>query len=690
MIFGNLDSLRKNYRNFFKMSNMTPKKKLEEKDIFLKTTPDPDIEIPAALNLEDSRRLLQELKLKEIELELLNEELSHKNEQLSNKLKIYSDFFDNSTLPLLSLNSNGTISLANEAFADFIKQPLSKLEGSNLRDYLTSEFSDKLQFLLSQTGSITLKFETPYAEKIEAYADVKISSNRQTSQLTLHPLTTTVLEEKHATDEQIYRAIGESINYGIWVCAPDGRNIYASDSFLKLVGITREQCSDFGWGDVLHPEDKERTIAAWKECVQTGGKWDIEHRYRGVDNKWYYVLARGVPVKNKTGEIIYWAGINLDITELKNVQLSLKDSEDRYKALFESMPIGLAISDTSGKIIYGNNKSRSLLGINRAELKRGIDISRWNFVRKEGLEIVPAKLPDMKEYYINRVIENTEIGIVRDNKEITWLNVTAAPLQNPNEILIAFIDITEKIERENQLKMLSEKFQELNATKDKFFSIIAHDLKNPFNSILGFSELMMKNLSKYTIEEIERFIGIIHSTSKNAYNLLENLLNWSRTQTGTIEFSPNNYDLNEIILSNLDFVKNYALKKSIRINYEPSGKLIVNIDKNMIDTVFRNLLTNSIKFSYPGEKVDLKVEDEGDNYRISIRDYGIGIEEENMDKLFRIDSKYSSFGTNNEKGSGLGLIISKEFIERHEGHIRVKSEYGKGSEFIFTLPKAVF
>lgn len=667
---------------------MTSKKKLEEKDIYIKPTPAPNVEISAALNLEDSRRLLQELKLKEIELELLNEELNKKNEHLNNKLKIYSGFFESSTLPLILLTQEGSIVLANEAFAQFIKYPHNSLEGNNFRKYLASEFSDNLNSILSQSGNDILIFETRDGEKIEANAEIKLSSDHRFSQLTLHPLPVPFIDEKRAHDEQIYRAIGESINYGIWVCTPDGRNIYASDSFLKLVGMTQKQCSDFGWGDVLHPEDKDRTITAWKQCVQAGGNWDIEHRYRGIDGKWYYVLARGVPVRNKNGEIIYWAGINLDINELKNIQLSLKESEDRYKVLFESMPIGLAISDTSGKIIYGNKKSRSLLCISRSELKKGIDLSRWNFVRKVGSEIRPTELPNMNHYFITHEIENTEIGIVKDNNQITWLNVTAAPLQNPNEILIAFIDITEKIERENQLKMLSEKFQELNITKDKFFSIIAHDLKNPFNSLLGFSELMMKNLSKYTLEEIERFIGIIHGTSKNAYNLLENLLNWSRTQTGTIEFSPGTYDLNEIIFSNLDFVKNYALKKNIKINYESTGKFFVDIDKNMIDTVFRNLLTNSIKFSYPGEKVDIKIEEQGTDYQISIKDYGIGIEEENLEKLFRIDSKYSSFGTNNEKGSGLGLIISKEFIERNKGKIWVNSEFGKGSEFIFTLPKS--
>jgi PAS domain S-box-containing protein len=125
------------------------------------------------------------------------------------------------------------------------------------------------------------------------------------------------IEQALRESERLYRAIGESIDYGVWVCEPDGRNIYASDSYLKLVGITQEQCSSFGWGDTLHPDDAERTIAAWKECVRTGNLWDIEHRFRGVDGQWHPILARGAPVRDERGKVLYWAGINLDISRLK-------------------------------------------------------------------------------------------------------------------------------------------------------------------------------------------------------------------------------------------------------------------------------------------------------------------------------------------------------------------------------------
>jgi len=159
------------------------------------------------------------------------------------------------------------------------------------------------------------------------------------SDITLHKQA----EEALRNSERLYRAIGESIDYGVWVCAPDGRNIYASDSFLKMVGQTQEECSNFGWGEVLHPDDAERTIAAWKECVRTEGNWDIEHRFRGVDGNWHHILARGVPVRNERGEITSWAGINLDIGRLNRTEETLREREielqeaDRRKTEFLAM-----------------------------------------------------------------------------------------------------------------------------------------------------------------------------------------------------------------------------------------------------------------------------------------------------------------------------------------------------------------
>ena len=189
------------------------------------------------------------------------------------------------------------------------------------------------------------------------------------------------MEQELQQSERLYRAIGESINYGVWVCAPDGRNIYASESFLKMVGLTQEECSSFGWGNVLHPDDAERTIAAWQECVRTEGVWDIEHRFRGVDGEYHHVLARGIPVRDDQGQITCWAGINLDIDHLKQMQEDLRRSRDelelrvqerttqlrRQAELLDLAHDAVILRDMEGRIAFWNNGAEDTYGFMREE-----------------------------------------------------------------------------------------------------------------------------------------------------------------------------------------------------------------------------------------------------------------------------------------------------------------------------------
>ncbi len=239
---------------------------------------------------------------------------------------------------------------------------------------------------------------------------------------------------------------------------------------------------------------------------------------------------------------------------------------------------------------------------------------------------------------------------------------------------------------ETKVEQRTKELKELNATKDKFFSIIAHDLKNPFNTMLGFSELMMFNLDAYDKEQILEFINVIHSTSKKAYSLLENLLEWSRSQTGRIELKPEKIDLSNLTEENISLVHGIANNKDIKIINEVIKDTAAYADLNMINTVIRNLLTNALKYTAKGGTVKISSEAHDGVVKISIKDNGIGIKEEDLGKLFRIDANFSTPGTEDEEGTGLGLILCKEFIQKNNGKIEAKSRLGEGSEFSFTLP----
>jgi two-component system, sensor histidine kinase and response regulator len=239
---------------------------------------------------------------------------------------------------------------------------------------------------------------------------------------------------------------------------------------------------------------------------------------------------------------------------------------------------------------------------------------------------------------------------------------------------------------EKKVELRTQELKELNATKDKFFSIIAHDLKNPFNTLMGFTELLLENLGDYSTEKLKEFIGILYDTSRQSYALLENLLEWSRAQTGRLQMNAETIDLNAITNESLDLLSNLAAKKKIIIHNDIQGESIVMADANMILTVIRNLISNAIKYTRDGGSITIDVNRKKDFYELSVTDTGIGIKPENMEKLFRIDINYSTRGTADESGTGLGLILCKEFVQKNGGSLWVESEYGKGSTFKFTVP----
>jgi signal transduction histidine kinase len=254
-------------------------------------------------------------------------------------------------------------------------------------------------------------------------------------------------------------------------------------------------------------------------------------------------------------------------------------------------------------------------------------------------------------------------------------------------------DITKRKMAEEEIKLKNEELQKLNASKDKFFSIIAHDLKGPFNAIEGFSVLLSEQISEKNYEGIETYAHIINKTSRQTLDLLTNLLDWSRSQSGRMEFNPGFVELvsliGEVTLAFLDI----AAQKGITIRKVLPQNAPIYADKNMISNVLRNLISNALKFTRPNGTVIISVEKQKNELTISVSDTGVGLSKSRIDNLFQIDKSYSTPGTQKEKGTGLGLILCKDFVEKHSGKIWVESEEGNlpagkagGSTFYFSLP----
>jgi len=385
----------------------------------------------------------------------------------------------------------------------------------------------------------------------------------------------------------------------------------------------------------------------------------------------------------------------------------IKDKESRFltvnKRLLKVMH-AKSLDDIIGKTDYDSTPTKEAADLYFQDERRII---------ATGAPIINKEEIGFDENDRERVISTTKVpfydvdgniaGIVGIGRDITKQKNAEKQLreqaQNLQEVNIILEERQEKIQQQSEelnkqaqdLKKANVQLEYLNATKNKFFSIIAHDLKNPFQAIFGFSELLLRNYDDFDAPQKMDLLGMIKTSSESAYNLLENLLQWARTQTDRIKYNPAPSDIAELIEQNITLNQASAENKHISLISECNCPSKAFSDKNMINLVLRNLISNAIKFTNDGGIVTIQCSEDKkkpDQIEISIVDTGIGISQENIKKLFRIDEYFSTAGTAGESGTGLGLIICKEFVEKNKGEIKIQSELGVGTTFTFTLLKA--
>ncbi len=248
--------------------------------------------------------------------------------------------------------------------------------------------------------------------------------------------------------------------------------------------------------------------------------------------------------------------------------------------------------------------------------------------------------------------------------------------------------VLDKAEVEKELEISKKKLEEQSTNKDKFFSIISHDLKNPLGTILNTAEFFNEEYDNLVDHERKELVNIIKTSSENLYELLEGLLDWSRARMGSLEFIPQKVNLYILVSEIFQLVQYNADIKEINLTNNIDRNLLVLADKNMINLILRNLISNAVKFSRNGGSVKILSDVKDNEIIIIVQDNGIGISEKDQKKLFRIEVHHTSIGTNNEPGTGVGLILCKELVEKHGGKIWVESQLRKGSKFMFSLPKS--
>ena len=400
-----------------------------------------------------------------------------------------------------------------------------------------------------------------------------------------------------------------------------------------------------------------------------------------------------VPLQAKNGELISvetyvskgeWNGVPAVFGVSKDITL-LKQSEEKFSKTFHNNIAAMAVTSIEdNKFIEVNDAFLELMEYKREEVigKTANGINAFNDPSKREIA--------MQEIHNKGFFRNIEVGIITKNKvnKVGLFSGEIFYIGKESLLLTECVDITAIRESEKIIKESEENLRILNSEKDKFFSIIAHDLKSPFTALLGFSDLMVKGIDKFSISQFKEMSDKLNSSAQKLYSLLSNLLEWSLLQRNLSKLIPVSFSIRQCIEDSVATEKHLLNQKEINLDIQFESDIYVMADLRMIESTVRNLLTNAVKFTNRKGNINISVKEINDVVTVCIRDNGIGMTEEMVKGLFELSSNVQRTGTEKEPSSGLGLLLCKDFIQKNHGKIWVESEQDKGSSFFFTLNKA--
>ncbi len=498
-------------------------------------------------------------------------------------------------------------------------------------------------------------------------------------------------------DQKLYYLTINSISEGISVTDLNGKFIFVNDAFLKIYGYVRDEVIGKSSGMVRSKQSDNIAKEIIPKTMEGG--WLGQLYTVKKDGTEIFINLQSAPVKDTNGKPIALVGVTRDLTgEIKSRE-AIEDAQGRYASLFMELKDAVYESTPDGKMVELNPSGMQLFGFESREEMLNANVARDLYVNEED-RVRFKELLERDGY-----VKNFEVEIKRKYGVTSTVVENSISIKDRDGRIKAYRgilhDITAGKKQEQQLRqfveklaMLNEQLREsenelkkLNASKDKFFSIIAHDLRSPFSALLGFSEFLAQDISDLTTEEISTFAGKINESAHTVFSLLENLLQWSRIQTGKMPFEPVLFNMANRVKQSINILSDNSANKNIQLLCNVDQALMVYADENMVNSVIQNLMSNAIKFTLPGGSITINSKETGDFVEISVKDTGIGMKEEDLSKLFRIDIHHTTSGTNDERGTGLGLVLCNELIMKNNGEMRVESEYGKGSVFYFSLPK---
>lgn len=518
----------------------------------------------------------------------------------------------------------------------------------------------------------TIKFPVQIIDKINYLAGFTID------------ITERKLAEKALKDsEERWKFSVEGARDGLWDWNLETNEVFFSPQWKYMLGYHDDEIKNdiSEWSKRVHPEDIEKSYADIQ--LHLDGKVDHYsniHRVLCKDGNYKWILDRGKIISyNQYGKAVRMIGTHTDLTERMQVEEALKLSESKSKAIIQAMPDMMFVHDSEGTILdyyfpadtarfsppvitsgqkIENIFSEDIFNEVKPIIKKAIDTKEVQFHE------FSLKLPDGEHFYESRSICFDSVKVLSIVRDITKRHIAEETIKQQN------IELTK-----------------LNRDKDRFISVLAHDLKNPFSTILGFLELLNRNLYKYDIEQIASQLNIIDGMAQKTYDMLIDLLQWAKSQSNQLKLEPESIQLYELCKEVLDSLNVQAKNKGILLLNNVEDNTQITADPILIQGIIRNLASNAIKFSFENGQVKVGSESDESQVIITVSDHGVGIPKVNLNKIWDKSQPFSTQGTAKEVGTGLGLLLCHEFVELHGGKIWVESEVGKGSRFMFSIPR---
>lgn len=635
-------------------------------------------------------QLVEELKIYHIELEFQNDELKRIQDELERTRDDFQSLFNQAPIGFVLLDEDLKVLTHNDCFKKLSFGWKDAFTNTDFRRFIHPDEQDRFHHFCNKLfeaglpAQIELRLHRNVPQQdvyVNIFGSIRHKEKKELL-LAIADISTQVATSKALkSNEEQLRTITDNLRDMVITSDLDGRINFVTPS-CKAFGYEPADMIGKSVFDFVGADDLPGVLEAYRNVVENRQGTSIEFRSKNGDGTfiWVEVSMNFMPASETEAEKAVYVVRN--VNERKLMQKEMEMSEQRFRSLFENNHAAMLVLDPHNLAILNANKAASnFYGYTQSQLCR-MKINEINTLPVQDLHEKAMKAVNEEQihFFFQHKLAD---GSIRDVEVFSGLVE-----QNEKEVLYSIIhDITDRKKAELLLVENTEALRIMNATKDKLFSLIAHDLRSPLGSILNLSELLLNEQENLKSDESLRIIRTLFHSAGNTYHLLENLLEWSRLQRGMIVPKYEKTDMSNFLDQLINTFKEVTTKKNLHIEVFVEDAAVAFIDVNLMQAVVRNILSNAIKFSYPGSAIQISVTKKTGQMLITIADHGVGMEKEMLDNVFRIDVNNGRPGTAGEKSIGLGLIICKDFLDLMDGQLKFESKTEVGTTATIVLPQ---